>query len=125
MNESPKDVVSYMVLVRGLDAAAYAPFGSRFPKARGGASLGSTPREIYRVVDCERDDVSEALAWIAEKLAGQFRVVEIGVNIQAPRNWANFDFPTQIVEAAHRWGATLKVSFMSPPTSCSPSTKAE
>ena len=122
MNESAEDVISYMVVVRGLAEVAYARFSKRFPGNRGGASPGPSPREIYQVVDCELGDVSDVLSWIVGTIPGQFRVVELRVNIQTVRNWANFEFPSEIVQAAERCGATLKVSFMSPARSWSPPT---
>jgi len=49
-----------------------------------------------------------------EAIPKEYRAVELGINIQTPRNWANFDVPAEILRAAHEYGATLRVSFMSP-----------
>lgn len=114
MNNSDADVVFYMVVVRGLHEAAHEPFFEKFPNRRGGATPGPDPREIYLVVDCEPDDVSASLSWIAETIPRKYRAVELGVHIKTPRNWANFDVPAEILRAAHQYGATLGVSFSSP-----------
>lgn len=120
MIESAKDVVSYRVVVRGIAESAGVHFSKRFPGHRGGASPGPNPREIYQVVDCELGDVSAALSWIVGTIPGQFRVVEVGVDIQTLRNWSNFDLPSELVQAAQQFGVTLKVSFASPAPSWSP-----
>lgn len=111
-----------MVVVRGLDEAAYRLFSQRFPAHRGGTRPGPHPREVYQVVDCELSDVNGTLSWIVRTIPGQFRVVELGVNVNTVRNWANLDFPVEVVQAACQFGATLRVMFMSPARSWSPST---
>ncbi|MGJ7610122.1 MULTISPECIES: hypothetical protein [unclassified Variovorax] len=114
MSKSDADVVSYLVVVRGLHESAQRQFFEKFPKHRGGATPGPDPREIYLVVDCEPDEVSANLCWIAEAIPRKYRAVELGVHIYTPRNWANFDVPAELLGAAHQYGATLRVSFMSP-----------
>jgi hypothetical protein len=122
MNESIDDVVTYMIVLRGLDEAAHDLFSKRFPAHRGGVSPGPHPREVYQVLDCDLNNVSDALSWIVRTISGHFRVVELGVHIHTVRNWANFDFPAEVVHAACQFGATLRVSFMSPARGWSPST---
>lgn len=114
MTSSDPDVVSYSIVVRGLHEAAYERFSRRFTGHRGGATPGPHPREIYQVVDCEVGQVYGSLSWIASEIAGRFRVVELGIGIHTPRNWSNFYVPLDVVQAAHEFGATIRLSFMSP-----------
>jgi len=113
MSSSVADVVSYMVVVRGLHDAAYKLFGEKFLHLRGGATPGPSPREIYRVVDCKLDDVSASLRWIAEVIPGRYRAVELVISIHTSRSWADFHVPPEILQAALQYGATLRVAFSS------------
>jgi hypothetical protein len=115
MNPSDAVIVSYLVVVRGIqEASAYELFEKRFPGHRIGAKPGPQPREIYLIVDCELGGVSDTLSWIAETISGKYRVVEIGISIDSPYNWANLDVPPEILNVAIQYGATLRVMFSSP-----------
>ena len=69
---------------------------------------------IYHRVECEIGEIAGALAWIRETLSGKYATLQLGVNVHTPRNWSNLDVPTEVVDAAHKFGVPLRVMFSSP-----------
>lgn len=114
MKELDSDDVSFLVVVRGPDERAIATLSERFPNRYGGAKPGPQPREVYQVVPCKSAELCESLAWVAESLSGQYRLLELSISIHTPRNWANFIVPDEVVRAANQHGAALSVHFSSP-----------
>lgn len=109
---SHPDAISYVIVVRGLSEASYEIFSSRFPQHRGGVN----PRlsETYLSVECQLADVSSNLDWVVEKLVNRYRTIELGIAIHTPRNWSNYDIPPEVVSAAQKSAASLRVMFSSP-----------
>jgi hypothetical protein len=113
MSKSDPDAVSYSFVVRGIHEDVFGLFSKRFPRFTGGAGVRE-PRMVYHRVECTVGDISEALAWIRETLSGKYAALELSINIYTPRNWANLDVPTEVVDAAHEHGIPLRVMFASP-----------
>jgi hypothetical protein len=114
MANSDADTISYVIVVRGMPDQTHAKFSERFPQHRGG--VNPRLRETYHTVQCELPDICEDLEWIMENLSKKYTSISLGINIDTPRNWSNYDVPIEILIAAQKHAVGLRVSFSSPPT---------
>jgi len=109
---SNTDTVSYVILVRGMSEIAHSKFAKRFPQHRGG--VNPSRRETYHTVQCELSVVDEHLDWIVTDLSAQYTDLVLGISINTPRNWSNFDVPMEIIQATQKYDVSLRISFSSP-----------
>lgn len=112
MAASKPDTVSYVILVRGMSEIALTKFAKRFPQHRGG--VNPSRRETYHTVQCELSVVDEHIDWIVTGLLAQYTELVLGVSIYTPRNWSNFDVPSEIIHTTEKYGVSLRISFSSP-----------
>jgi hypothetical protein len=113
MSKSDPDAVSYSFVVRGIHEDVFSLFSERFPQFTGGVGVRE-PRTVYHRVECTVGGIRDALNWIRETMSGKYAALELGINLQTPRNWANLEVPTEVVDAAHEYRIPLRVMFASP-----------
>ena len=111
-SSNPADTVTYHVVVEGLDPEAQQITMRHFQTKRGGARPHDL--SLYVSIPADPEQVENIFSWLVEALTGRFKSFHIGACINTKLNWAELTVPSQLLLAASRYGAQVKVLFSSP-----------
>ena len=121
-SSNPADTVTYHVVVDGLEPEAQQIALRHFQTKHGGAR----PQDLslYVSVASTIEQIEGCLSWLTETLPGRFQSACILASIATQLTWAEFKVPPQLVLAASKYGAEVKVLFASPARSSTTTSRA-
>jgi hypothetical protein len=108
-SSNPADVVTYFVVVEGLDPEAQQITMRHFQTKRAGAR--SHDLSLYVSVPANLGKIEDCLSWARDTLPGRFQGAYVMAHVESSLNWVEFMVPPQLLDAASRYGATVKVFF--------------
>ncbi len=111
-SSNPDDVVAYHVVIDGLDPESQRIALSHFQTQHGGARPHDL--SLYVSVASTVEQIEGRLSWVTENLAGRFGSTAVLASITTKLTCGEFIVPEQLLFAAARHGAKVKVLFATP-----------
>jgi hypothetical protein len=108
-SSNPADTVTYHVVFEGLDPEAQQITLRHFQTKHGGARPHDL--SLYVSVATALEQIEGCLLWVAETLPGRLQSAYVLARIATQLTWAEFKVPPQLLLAASKYGAGVKVLF--------------
>lgn len=106
---NPADDVAYFVVVEGLDPEAQQMTMRHFQTKRAG--VRPEDMSLYVSVPADLEKMQDYLSWARDTLPGRFKGAYVVAHVESSLNWAEFIVPPQLLDAASKYDAKVKVLF--------------